>query len=94
MVENLRIELTAAERNGPGLLGGVVAITASIRDGVIAVGEEWDSLDEIFGDGCSVHVPPRIWEEILRWYAAYRAEPWVAAGKVAAAHFERELNTP
>ncbi len=70
MSDLLRIELTPEEAEERS----AVAVTFSVRKGCVAVGEEWPEEDEIYGDGCDVRVPLRVWKEAMPWIAQRIAE--------------------
>jgi hypothetical protein len=69
----LTIELTEEEKALVG--GGVTKLTFGFdHRGLLRIIEHWDHDDEIWGPGCSVHIPPRAWKQAVEWIAA----KWVA----------------
>lgn len=66
--EKLRIELTEKERKE--WWAGVALEFDVSAEGNVTVYEEWQSTDELHGDGCKVTMPARIWREAATWIEA------------------------
>lgn len=67
MSDILRIEFNEAEKEASL---GSVAVKFSMFKGNLRISEEWGGMDELWGDGCSVFISPRIWAEALPWIQA------------------------
>jgi hypothetical protein len=66
MGKNVRIALTDAEREECPC---VVAFKFSWHGEQLCVSEQWTSTDELYGDGCTIRMPPRVWREMLTFAA-------------------------
>lgn len=64
--DKLRIEFNDEEKETSL---GSVAVEFIIFNGNLKIREEWGSTDELYGDGCSVFVSPRIWKIAAPWVA-------------------------
>lgn len=64
MTESLRFEFNEAEREAAT---DSIAVVFSIKNGNLIIREEWGYMDELYSNGCTVFVPPRIWALALPW---------------------------
>ncbi len=69
-MDEIRIELTPEESEK---CYGTVAISFAVFEGRVSVMEHWSGMDEIYGDGCRVTIPDRVWGEGLAWLSTARA---------------------
>jgi hypothetical protein len=67
MTDKLRIEFDEAEKEAAY---GDVAVSFSVHNGNVIISAHWGRMDELWGDGCSVTIPPRVWAVALPWIAA------------------------
>jgi hypothetical protein len=66
--EKLRIELTDKERaEWSDSVAYQFAVTV---EGDVVVYEEWEDMDELFGNGYGIRVPARVWREAMPWIEA------------------------
>jgi hypothetical protein len=61
--DKLRIELTPEERGDDE----VEAISFEVLGGDIIVRAHWPFMDELYGDGPSIKIPRRIWQQGAAW---------------------------
>ena len=65
----LRIELNETEREE---WWADVAITFLVdAQKNLTIRAEWGDMDELYGDGCSITIPPRVWALAATWIAEH-----------------------
>lgn len=64
MNEKLHVEFNEAEKAA----STSVALTFSVAsDGSVRITEHWADKSELWGDGCSISIPARVWAMAAPW---------------------------
>lgn len=66
--EKLRVALTEEERKE--WWSGVAYEFSTTVEGDVVVREQWEDMDELYSDGCSIRIPSRVWREAIPWIEA------------------------
>lgn len=46
---------------------GIVCYKFTVKDGAFTVAVEWESYDEIYGNGEQIRIPPDVWVKAWPW---------------------------
>lgn len=62
--KTIRFDLTKKEQKEDG---SVLGFTFRLGEFGVGITEHWRSMDELYGDGTCIVIPPRIWALALPW---------------------------